>query len=831
MSVFTNPRGPFERAAEHYRDAGMGPVSLPRKAKSEPVAGWTGEKHRGVYADTDADLRYLAAQRPKGNVGLRLPEDLVGIDVDVRDGGDQTVAFLEIDLGGLPPTLHSTSRDDGSRIAFYRVPAGLRWKDVGTGVQTVWWGHRYAVVWPSVHPDTGREYHWYDADGDELPGAPQDGWASAADLPAGWVDELTKDAAPAEPVAAAPLRADGARVRRDGMLRWLRASERGERNARINGAAYFLGGLWARLPEDLAVEDLSEDALQDAVRDVFEAIGVPADEHKANDTLRRGWEAGVRDPGEATRDRPWDGGRRDAADDFSPAGPGPRAKLSIDVTNPDDAYKEACRVLGTGSMAGVFRRDDSLVHTPRIDEDGYVPLTDNRKDEDGPAQVRRLDLAGLRAFMAHNADLFKLVTPRGGHGPEPRSALLPADVAGLLVAAPRYVEGARPLRAVVHTPVVLADCSVLSTPGYHDATGVMLLPELEVPVPSGDVTGAQADAAVALLDLLLEGFPFETPDDRATYLAALLTPLLREVVPPPYPLTAIGAPTPGSGKSYLAWIMRELHGGVFRAELPRSDEELRKQITSILDQTSAPVVTFDNLSGVFRSARFDGLLTSDVWSDRPLGETREVSLANDRVWTVTGNNLQFGGDMRRRVRWVTIDAKMAHPEARTGFKIDLKPWVRAHRGELLGALLTLVVGWCQAGRPVPAPERSDDFTRWTQVTQGILDWAGVKGTVGGSERDGGTEDADDGDVLDALFAFFGTRAWTAGDAVREAEFGGELADVIPRPAHGGRPNDKTLGRWLARWQDRPTEGGLVLRKRGRRWWFEPALSAEDLALL
>jgi hypothetical protein len=838
MTLFTDPEGPFEVAAEAYRDADMGPIALPSKAKWPPVEGWTGAKHRGVYAVTDADLRFQAGMRREANLGVRLPEDVVGIDIDVRNGGDTTVALTAARLGPLPPTMSSTSRDDGSRIDFFRVPPGQRWKDLGGGVETVWWGSRYAVAWPSVHPDTGGTYRWHRPNGTALDGVPVGGWAAVTEaLPDAWVEHLRKDAEGDDDAAGdlPTLHPAEARRRAEGALRWLAEAAPGERNKRIFDAGCLLGGLWARLPLDCAEADLEEDALKDAAREAFADIGVSPDEGKANDTLDRGWDAGVRDPAvDAQPDR------RDPAEDFG------RPKVRIDVTNPDQAYKAACRLLGTASLSGVFRRDGNLVHTPRIGEDGYVPPEGRREyddgrviyDDDGPAQVRRLDAPGLRAYVAHHASVYRMVTPQGAKVAQERDAVLPADTAALVVAAPVYVSGARPLRAIAHTPLVLADGSVLATPGYDEASGVLYLPELEVPVPEGRVTRAQADAAVALLDEMLgvqddptDGFPFVTDHDRATFLAALLTPLLREVAPPPYPLIAIGAPSPGSGKSYLARILRTVHGGVFRAEMPRYDEELRKQITTILDQTTAPVVTFDNLSGVFASARFDGLLTSREWTDRLLGANHEATLTNDRLWTVTGNNLTFGGDMRRRVRWVTIDAGVARPEERTGFRIaDLSGWVRERRGDLLGALLTLVLGWVQAGRPLPPATRSDDFAVWTQVTQGILAWAGVPGTVGAAARDGGLEEAEDADVLDALRRIFGTgegKSFTAARVVTltsgALSYGPaeeELAALLPRPARGGPPNAKSLGHWLSRWQDRPTDSGATLRKGSGRWWFE-----------
>jgi hypothetical protein len=44
-------------------------------------------------------------------------------------------------------------------------------------------------------------------------------------------------------------------------------------------------------------------------------------------------------------------------------------------------------------------------------------------------------------------------------------------------------------------------------------------------------------------------------------------------------------------------MIRILHGGVQRGEMPRDADELRKSITAALVDTTAPVVTFDNSPG------------------------------------------------------------------------------------------------------------------------------------------------------------------------------------------------------------------------------------------
>ena len=65
-------------------------------------------------------------------------------------------------LGSLPLTwIAHSGRGDGSGIRFYLVPLGLGWVHTLDGIEIVQRLHRYAVAWPSVHPD-GRTIGWVD---------------------------------------------------------------------------------------------------------------------------------------------------------------------------------------------------------------------------------------------------------------------------------------------------------------------------------------------------------------------------------------------------------------------------------------------------------------------------------------------------------------------------------------------------------------------------------------------------------------------------------------------------------------------------------------------
>ncbi len=184
---------PYKAAAKAYVARGwLGTLPLPPRAKDPVPAGFTGKQHYDVDP-TSFDIDTWIEKRPGGNIALRMPRDVLGIDVDMYDGkpGRESLAAAEAKWGPLPPTWVSTSRNDGSGIRFYRVPEGLKWPNtVGPGIETVHRGHRYAVVAPSIHPKTGGTYTWLDPKGDPQPW--EIPWPSRLpELPEAWVQGLT----------------------------------------------------------------------------------------------------------------------------------------------------------------------------------------------------------------------------------------------------------------------------------------------------------------------------------------------------------------------------------------------------------------------------------------------------------------------------------------------------------------------------------------------------------------------------------------------------------------------------------------------------------------
>jgi AAA domain/Bifunctional DNA primase/polymerase, N-terminal len=193
--------GPYGDAAQSYWRAGW-PNPIPVKNKRHPPSGFTGYEGANVsWPDLQA---WIDGPEANHNIALRLPGDIVGIDVDAYDDkmGETSITAAEAELGPLPASYRSTSRAPfmPSGIRFYRLSGlvDLRGAEkrfvarFGDHVDILRRDHRYAIVWPSVHPDTGAIYLWYDPTGErcdppspaDLPELP-DAWQTFLISPAG----------------------------------------------------------------------------------------------------------------------------------------------------------------------------------------------------------------------------------------------------------------------------------------------------------------------------------------------------------------------------------------------------------------------------------------------------------------------------------------------------------------------------------------------------------------------------------------------------------------------------------------------------------------------
>ncbi|WP_326564533.1 hypothetical protein [Micromonospora peucetia] len=357
--------------------------------------------------------------------------------------------------------------------------------------------------------------------------------------------------------------------------------------------------------------------------------------------------------------------------------------------------------------------------------------------DDDPAQIITIvDQTRLARLLADHTFTYELTKEKLADGSTElveTEATPKGHVAAAALSSANWPKLA-PLNGIVTTPVFRPDDgSLVQTPGYDPATGLIYAPKLPLPVvPERPSEEELAAARAFITDELLIDFPWVGPS-RANYLGMLVAPLLRPYLGGvPVPLAAVDATSPATGKSLLTTIMTKVYSGYTRPWVG-DDVELRKVITSILVDKGGAVVCLDNVgkAETVDQPTLAALLTATVWSDRILGVSTTVRVPNDRVWFVTGNSLSIGGDIASRTVLIRLDAQMPDPAMRPPSRFalgDLEEWLGdpINRATVLYHLLILVRGWIVGGaRRVETPMRS--FTPWASATAGFLDWLNEPG--------------------------------------------------------------------------------------------------------
>jgi len=395
------------------------------------------------------------------------------------------------------------------------------------------------------------------------------------------------------------------------------------------------------------------------------------------------------------------------------------------------------------------------------------------------------------------------------------------------------------LKGVINVPVILDDGMIVDNPGYEPRSRFYYVPAPGLEIPSVPESPSQEDvnSAVNLLQEVFHDFPFDSQESKANVLALLITAVLRPLISGKVPLALIDKPQAGTGATLIASIISLIATGQIGGMMPMpdDDEEMRKKITSRL-LAGDGLIIIDNLEGMLRSPSLAIILTTGIWNDRILGQTKTVNFEVCVTWLATGNNIRLGGDMARRCYPVRMDAQRAQPWERTGFKHpQIERWVMSERGRILAAIYTLTRAWIHAGKPAPHGIAAlGSFERWRDFVGGILEVAGIPGFLGNLEKMYAETDVDTPQwtlFLETLYSINGDATFTSADieTVLESENNHTLSgtgcsrcltDVLPDRIADAWSNRKSftriLGNALAKQKDRQFPNGLKITKGGGR---------------
>ena len=519
----------------------------------------------------------------------------------------------------------------------------------------------------------------------------------------------------------------------------------------------------------------------------------------------------------------------------SPAGGGAGGAERVELrlsTRENEVADQALAALAEREP-NLFRRGGALVQVVAEQDAGRPP---HRPPE--PPAARAVLEPRMRELLATHCLFLKAREVRGAV--EWRPAHPPQWLARALLGRHAW-SGLPRLEGVVEGPVLRADGTVLQTPGYDPASGLYLQPAIEFePVPERP-SDDQKEAALARLMEAVCDFPFAGPAHFSAWLAALLTPLARFAFPGPAPVHLIDANVRGAGKSLLADVCHLIVTGRPAARMPysRDEAELRKQITAIALK-ARQLVLIDNVSGSFGSPTLDLAFTATSWADRLLGQNVDLELPLAVTWYVTGNNIELRGDVARRCLHIRLETALEKPEHRRGFRHPrLAEWLAAERRRLLPAALTLLAGYCAAGRPLPELRPWGSFEGWSDLIRGTISWLGLPDPA---DTCGDLESSADAAAstrerllqgLDELLSARGEPATvhqvlesldTADGRARFDTLGTALAEAFPRLKAGELPTPVQLGRKLRSLRGRVVGGRrlapLEKTRQGLLWTVE-----------
>ncbi|AZQ66824.1 hypothetical protein EF888_06525 [Silicimonas algicola] len=302
-----------------------------------------------------------------------------------------------------------------------------------------------------------------------------------------------------------------------------------------------------------------------------------------------------------------------------------------------------------------------------------------------------------------------------------------------------------PLRVIATTPFFDSGGALVSNPGYHEGskTYLALPPGFEVPRVSARPTDDELDQCrkhflEVFGDFPFDGLPREDIENgkSASYantVGMVVLPFMRDMIDGPTPGHLVNKPAPGTGAGLLLDVTSLIWTGknATMMTIPKRKEEIGKTIIAKL-RSGASYLCFDNIPDNLDSDDLAMALAQGVIDARVLGKNDASAVDEIEVrvtWLITGNNVNMSDELIRRMTLIALDARMARPETRGGWRhANLKRWVLENRPRIVWACLTLIQNWIAKGRePLAGDLRKGGFDEWLESIGGVLRDAGIEG--------------------------------------------------------------------------------------------------------
>ena len=484
-----------------------------------------------------------------------------------------------------------------------------------------------------------------------------------------------------------------------------------------------------------------------------------------------------------------------------------RPEIKIEDGDLPRQIDESIAALALTKKLFVFGGRLCLIHVSTQEEQGVITRPA------GAALVIYPDATLLVELLTTAARWFRYDKRQGDY----RQTNAPRRHADHILARGVFPEFPR-LAGIIECPTIWKG-EIIDRPGLHVASGLYLTAQPKgYKSPPRQATYSDAEAARDRLLGAISTFEFETEENQAAAVAAIMTAVLRRPMPAA-PAIAIDAPLPGTGKSLLARVIAEIsigrQGSVIALTGDESEDEKRLGAALLAGDQ---IVIADNIYSEIDAPLLCSMLTEPEVSVRVLGQSCNVRLPTNVVIILNGNNLVIVRDLVRRVLRIRLNANIERPEERT-FPRDAIEFVHYRRGSLIRDVLTIALAYSQAGEPHVGSSKFGGFEQWDRTVRRPLIWVGLPDPLAPSA---GLRAIDpDVQTTRAMFAAwheaFGNDGTTCAEALRTARKHTQRMDGDSEPANpglrdalqmaiGDRLDSRSLSRWLQRHRDRFSDG-------------------------